>query len=106
MTVGADARAGPRTGRLPPQTSQLTVYRPRAIKRRSRRSKAEIQAICDAIYEVLKSDNPQSVRHVFYRLCSPPYDLVPKDEAGYNTIKRKLLDLRQSGDVPWGWVLR
>ncbi len=82
----------------------MSSYAPRAVKTRSRRSKAEIQAICDAIYEVLKSDNPQSVRHVFYRLCSPPYDLVPKDEAGYNTIKRKLLDLRQSGDVPWGWV--
>lgn len=82
----------------------MTVNSPRAIKRRCRRSKAEIQTICDAIYEVLDGDHPQSVRHVFYRLCSPPYDLVPKDEAGYNTIKRKLLDLRDSGDVPWAWV--
>lgn len=79
------------------------VSAPRAIKR-SRRTKAEMFAICEAIYEVLLNDNPQGVRHVFYCLCENPYYLVPKSEAGYQVIKRKLLDLRKLGWVPWTWV--
>ncbi len=84
------------------------VSAPRAIKggrgQRRRRTKTEMAAICDAIYEVLLNDNPQGVRHVFYCLCEHPYYLVPKTEAGYQVIKRKLLDLRKLGRVPWTWV--
>ena len=60
--------------------------------------------ISEAIIEVLQEDNPQTLRHVFYRLCGAPYGLVPKTEAGYATIKRVLLNLRKTGDVPWRWV--
>ncbi len=79
----------------------MTVYAPRVIKRR-RRTKEEMAAITDAISAVLEMDNPQSVRHVFYRVTS--MDLVPKTEAGYQTIKTQLLAMRKSGRVPWGWV--
>ena len=60
--------------------------------------------ICDAIYEVLREDHPQGVRHLFFRICETPYYLVPKTEAGYQVIKRKSLDLRKAGRVPWAWV--
>ena len=79
------------------------VYTASRIKR-SRRTKVEMRAICDAIYAVLEEDRPQSVRHVFYQLSEHPYYLVPKAERGYDTIQRKLLDLRMSGQVPWSWV--
>ena len=73
-------------------------------KRRTRRTKAEIQTICEAIAEVLEEDHPQSVRHVYYRLSESPFYLVPKDEKGYRTVQRKLLDLRVDVVVPWSWV--
>ncbi len=63
-----------------------------------------MRAICDAIYKVLANDNPQSVRHVFYKLSDASYGLIPKNEAGYAVIKRKLLELREAGRVPWSWV--
>ena len=53
---------------------------------------------------VLSDDHPQSVRHVFYRLVSAPYFLVEKDERGYRTVQAQLLNLRESGGVPWTWV--
>ena len=81
----------------------MPICSPRDIKR-TRRTKADMAVICDAIHEVLEDDHPQSVRHVYYRLCSHPYALVPKTEAGYQTIKRKLLDMRKAGLVPWSWV--
>ena len=80
----------------------VTSYGTRAIKRRARRSKAEIEDICEAIHDVLHEDHPQSVRHVFYRLTGT--DLIPKDDTGYRTVQRKLLDLREADVVPWDWV--
>jgi hypothetical protein len=69
-----------------------------------RRTKAEIQEICEAIAKVLREDHPQSVRHVFYRLCGDPFYLVTKDDKGYRTVQNKLMDLRIDGVVPWSWV--
>ena len=74
---------------------------PRVIKRH-RRTKAEMATIADAIHAVLAEDNPQSVRHVFYRLTS--MGLVPKSEPGNQTIKTQLLAMRKDGRVPWAWV--
>ena len=80
------------------------VYMPRTIKRR-RRTKAEMQTICDAIYHALETDHPQSIRHVFYQLVGPPYNLVPKDQnQGYRPIQRKMLDMRRAGELAWDWV--
>ena len=81
----------------------MSAYRSSPIKRH-RRTRAEIQEICEAVEEVLCEDHPQSVRHVFYRLCSAPYRLVPKNDTGYRTVQNKLMALRVDGQVPWKWV--
>jgi hypothetical protein len=81
-----------------------SVNRTSPTKRRTRRTKAQIQTICEAIAEVLEEDHPQSVRHVYYRLSESPFYLVPKDEKGYRTVQRKLLDLRVDVVIPWSWV--
>ena len=75
--------------------------------KRMRRTKADLDRLDAAIYTVLDADNPQSVRHVFYRVVSDP-DLtppVPKTDQGYNLVKRRLLILRRAGDVPYPWVV-
>ena len=82
----------------------MSTYKTSRIKRR-RRTKAEVKIIQDAIYDVLEGDHPQTVRHVFYRLCSAPYSLVPKQEKrGYETVQTQLLRMRREGRVPWRWV--
>lgn len=74
---------------------------PRAIKRR-RRTKAEMQAIRDSIFDVLEAENPMTVRQTFYALTV--IGAIPKNKAGYNTAKRLLAEMRRSGDVPYTWI--
>ncbi len=77
------------------------LYRPRAIKR-IRRTKLDMVAICDAICAEFKAHHPQTIRHVFYRLTVN--GVIPKTAAAYNTVKRKSLDLRKDGVLPFAWV--
>ena len=46
---------------------------------RSRRTRAEIQAVRDALRELLAADHPMTVRQVFYRLVSQ--GVIPETEA-------------------------
>lgn len=72
---------------------------------RKRRTKAEIEAIDEAIIAVLSEDNPQSVRHVFYRLTDPNMrGSVPKTENGYRTVQGRCLHLRRGGEIPYDWI--
>lgn len=73
------------------------------IKRRRRRSQAEMAAIKDAIYSILEEDHPQTVRQVFYRLTS--IGAIEKTEAEYKrTVCRLLADMRRAGDIPYTWL--
>ena len=75
-------------------------------RKRRRRTKAQIAQLENRIVEILREDNPQSVRHVFYRLVDDQtLDVpVPKTEAGYNQVGDRLRKLRWSGRVDWRWV--
>lgn len=72
---------------------------------RKRLTKAE-QATLDAqIVEVLKADNPQSVRHVFYRMTDPRLAVpVDKTENGYRKVQHRMSVLRRAGELPYGWI--
>lgn len=88
------------------QTDQPTnsVYGAGTLKRR-RRTKAQIEQLDRQIVEALTEDHPQSVRHVFYRMTDPRLlEPVEKSESGYRTIQRRVLDLRDTGRVPYRWV--
>jgi hypothetical protein len=68
-----------------------------------RRTKAEMERICEALFETLETDNPMTVRQVFYRLVSQA--VIGKTEKGYsNTVSRLLVKMRRAGDVPFGWI--
>jgi len=82
----------------------MKAYRSSPIKRpRPRRTKPQMDAIREAIYEVLAEDNPMTVRQVFYRLVSA--GVIAKTEAEYKgTVVRLLLVMRREGIVPYSWV--
>jgi hypothetical protein len=62
-----------------------------------------MQDIRTAIYDVLASDNPMTVRQVFYQLVSCA--AIGKTEAGYKqTVIRLLTSMRRSGEIPFGWI--
>ena len=77
-------------------------YRARTIKRRTR---AEIEQLDRQICEVLYEDNPQSVRHVFYRMTDPRLpEPVEKSDRGYRQVQDRCVKLRRAGVVPYGHI--
>jgi hypothetical protein len=71
---------------------------------RSRRRRADIEAIKSAILQVLADDHPMTVRQVFYQLVVR--GVVEKTEAEYNqAVIRLMTDMRISGDLPFEWVV-
>ncbi len=79
-------------------------YRAGTIKRR-RRTTAEVDQLDQQIIDVLREDNPQSVRHVFYRMTDPRLpEPVEKSDRGYRHVQDRVKKLRRSGRVPYGWI--
>jgi len=72
--------------------------------KRKRRTKAEIEALDALLCEIVEQFRPVTVRQVFYQAVNR--GLVPKSETkGYRVVQRRLVVLRQSGDIPHGWIV-
>ena len=81
----------------------IRTCRPRSTKRKGRRTKAEIEAVCGAMHDLLSEEHPSTARHMFYRMVSLGY--VDKTEAEYkSTIIRLLGRMRREGDLPYHWL--
>jgi hypothetical protein len=57
------------------------VY-PTSLTKRSRRSKAQMDALRDALHDILEADHPMTVRQLFYRMVSR--GAIAKTENEYN----------------------
>jgi hypothetical protein len=68
-----------------------------------RRTKQDIEDLRSAAREILRVDQPMTVRQVFYRMVSA--GLIAKTENEYkNTVVRLLGEMRRSGYIPLGWI--
>lgn len=84
--------------------SRAPSYRTRTIKRR-RRTQAEVERLDDQLMEVIANDHPQSVRHLFYRMTDPRLpEPVEKSERGYRQVQDRVVKLRRSGRMSYGWI--
>lgn len=73
--------------------------------RRERRSAARIDQLDRQLIDVLDEDQPQSVRHLFYRMTDPRLpEPVEKSERGYRHVQHRMVQLRRSGRLPFGWI--
>lgn len=80
----------------------MSVYDPRPIKR-ARRTRVELEELDFSIAEIVAEIKPATVRQVFYQAVVRGQ--VPKDESrGYKLVQRRLLKLRETGEVPYGWI--
>jgi hypothetical protein len=71
--------------------------------RPTRRSRREIEAIKEAMYQALLEDEPMTVRQVFYRLVSS--GVIGKTEGEYkSTVVRLLGDMRRNGEIEFNWI--
>ena len=72
---------------------------------RTRRTKEQIAVLEQQIIDVLAADNPQSVRHVFYRMTNPRLAApVAKSEKGYRDVQQRLVTMRKVGRLSYGWI--
>ena len=68
-----------------------------------RRTKAEITALRETIWRVVRRDQPMTVRQVFYRLVS--LGAIAKTEIEYKaTVCRLLAEMRRGRMLPYGWI--
>jgi hypothetical protein len=79
-------------------------YVPEDIKsKRPRRTKAAVTSIRDHLRALLEQSHPQTVRQVFY--AATVMGCIKKNETEYKrTIMRLLVDMRESGEVPFDWI--
>jgi hypothetical protein len=75
------------------------------VTQRERRTKRQLAQLDSQIIDVLVKDNPQSVRHVFYRMTNPRLkEPVEKSDRGYRHVQDRVVKLRRSGQIPYGWI--
>lgn len=86
----------------PDAASQRAVYVPSTVEKRKRRTRAELDALDEAIVTAVTTEHPVTLRGVFYRVVSAGG--IDKTESGYRVVGRQLGKLRRSGDVPWHWI--
>ncbi|MFE7958649.1 hypothetical protein [Streptomyces sp. NPDC057413] len=73
--------------------------------KRPRRTKAQVEALRQAMASITEAAQPCSVRHVYYLGIG---DLWDKDTGTsrrhYSVVVRELGYLRETGRIPWGWI--
>ncbi len=80
------------------------TYRACPTSGATRRSKAEIAAIRDAVIDVIEADPPMTVRQAFYQLVAR--GLIEKTEAEYqHTVIRLLSEMRLDGTLPFDLIV-
>lgn len=72
----------------------------------SRRTKAEMTALRDAILAMAEENQPCTVRQLYYLGIGRYWD---KDSGGSRTVYNKTVcrlvgEMRESGDLPWEWI--
>jgi hypothetical protein len=70
--------------------------------KRKRRTRAEMEAVRQTIYDVLADGRPMTVRQVYYQLVAQ--HLIENKKSQYQATCDMLVRLRQDGRVPWEWV--
>ena len=69
---------------------------------RQRRTPEERDALRAAIYAVVETDRPVSIRHIFYRMVTQ--NLVEKSDRGYQQLQKVTVDMRRTLALPYGWI--
>ena len=77
------------------------LYVPSHIKRH-RATKADIGHRRAELHKIVANMHPMTVRQVFYQ--ASVLGLVEKTEAGYNKVQTDLVQMRRSGEMPYGWL--
>lgn len=73
--------------------------------RSRRRTREQVEQLEQQIYDELRADHPQSVRHCFYRMTDPRLpEPVEKSDWGYAQVQSRITKMRRAGTLPYGWI--
>jgi hypothetical protein len=78
-----------------------SVYETSPIKR-TRSTKAEVEARREALLDIIEAGRPMTVRQVFYQ--ATVRGLVEKAESGYAKVQTDLTIMRRAGELPYDWL--
>jgi hypothetical protein len=70
--------------------------------KRSRSTKAEMEARYAALYAIVDEQKPMTVRQIFYQ--ATVRGLIPKTENGYQMVTTALADMRRDRLLPFDWI--
>ena len=56
-----------------------------------------------ALLEIVRAAQPATVRQIFY--LASVRGIVAKDEGGYSRVQIDLVEMRRSGQLPYGWIV-
>jgi hypothetical protein len=56
-----------------------------------------------ALLEIVRAAQPATVRQIFY--LASVRGIVAKDTGGYSRVQIDLVDMRRSGQLPYGWIV-
>ena len=57
------------------------------------------------LVELAAEHHPASVRHLFYQAVVAGVPGITKNDSGYNKVQRALVELRMSGEIPFGYIV-
>lgn len=57
----------------------------------------------DAVYEIVRENQPTGVRFSYYTATT--LGVVPKTKNGARKVQRAILDMRRNGRIPWSWIV-
>ena len=77
------------------------VYQASPIKR-TRSTKAEVEARREALLDIIDDGKPMTVRQVFYQ--ATVRGLVEKAETGYSKVQTDITLMRRDGSLPYDWL--
>jgi hypothetical protein len=84
-----------------PVRSPSEPYEASLIKR-TRSTKAEVEARREALLDIIDEGRPMTVRQVFYQ--ATVRGLVEKAESGYSKVQTDLTVMRRTGQLPYDWL--
>jgi hypothetical protein len=77
------------------------LYEAGTIKR-ERASRDEMAARQDALFEIVRVNQPTGIRFTYYTATTR--GIVPKTDLGYRKVQHAVLDMRRAGRIPYSWI--
>ena len=68
-------------------------------------TREQISALRLRIMQIIRAQNPQSVRQIFYQMLDASAFAYVKKGGGERKVQRLVLQMRREGLIPWSWIV-